>query len=214
MKKAIVIGATGMVGQQLIKKLIENAEYTEIISLVRRRTIETHPKLKEQIINFDQPETWKHLVTGDVLFSTLGTTIAQAKTKDAQYKVDYTYQFITAEIAAKNGVPTYVLVSSAGANSKSKVFYPSIKGKLEDAVKTLPFQVISIIQPGQLDGMRAEKRSAEKIGLSVMYALNKIGLFKRYKPILGCEVAKAMICAAEKKQSNTYTLDEVFQLAQ
>jgi uncharacterized protein YbjT (DUF2867 family) len=214
MKKAIVIGATGMVGQQLIKQLIENAEYSEIISLVRRRSIVSHPKLKEQLINFDEPESWKHLIVGDVLFSTLGTTIAQAKTKDAQYKVDYTYQFITAEIAAKNGVPAYVLVSSAGANSTSKVFYSSIKGKLEDAVKKLPFQVISIIQPGQLDGMRAEKRSAEKIGLSVMYALNKIGLFKRYTPILGCEVAKAMICAAEKTQSNTYTLDEVFQLAQ
>lgn len=213
MKKAIVIGGTGMVGLQLIKQLIESDEYTEIVSLVRHTSNISSPKLNEKIINFDQPESWRNLVTGDVLFSTLGTTIADAKTKNAQFKVDFAYQYNVAEIASKNGVKNYVLISSAGANSKSKTFYMNMKGQLEDAVVELPFDVISIIRPGQLDGDRNQKRISEKIGLSVMYFLNKIGLFLKYKPIQAKEVARAMINAAEKKNSDTYTLDKVFELA-
>jgi len=214
MKKAIVIGATGMVGTQLIKQLIENETYSEIVSLVRRSSGITHPKLKEQIINFDEPENWSNVVTGDVLFSTLGTTLAQAKNKEAQFEVDFTYQFTVAKIAAKNGVSNYVLISSAGSNSNSIVFYTSMKGKLEDAVKRLPFNVISIIRPGQLAGDRTEKRTSEKIGLSVMHFINKLGMMKRYKPIYAHKVARAMINAAEKKESGTYTLDKVFELAE
>ena len=213
MKKAIVIGGTGMVGLQLVKQLIEDEKYDEIISLVRRSSGINNPKLQEKIINFDQPESWSNLITGDVLFSTLGTTIAQAKTKDAQFKVDYTYQFIVAETAAKNGVGTYVLISSAGANSKSSVFYTNMKGKLEDAVQALSFKQITIIRPGQLAGNRVEKRKSEKIALSIMYFINKLGLLKRYKPIQAYQVAQAIINAAENKNSGIYSLDKVFELA-
>ena len=213
MKKAIVIGGTGMVGLQLVKQLIEDEKYDEIISLVRHSSGIGNPKLQEKIINFDQPESWSNLVTGDVLFSTLGTTIAQAKTKNAQFKVDYTYQFIVAETAAKNGVGTYVLISSAGANSKSSVFYTNMKGKLEDAVQALLFKQITIIRPGQLAGNRVEKRKSEKIALSIMYFINKLGLLKRYKPIQAYQVAQAIINAAENKNSGIYSLDKVFELA-
>jgi len=213
MKKAIVIGGTGMVGLQLVKQLIEDEKYDEIISLVRHSSGIGNPKLQEKIINFDQPESWSNLVTGDVLFSTLGTTIAQAKTKNAQFKVDYTYQFIVAETAAKNGVGTYVLISSAGANSKSSVFYTNMKGKLEDAVQALSFKQITIIRPGQLAGNRVEKRKSEKIALSIMYFINKLGLLKRYKPIQAYQVAQAIINAAENKNSGIYSLDKVFELA-
>lgn len=212
MKKAIVIGATGMVGTQLIHSLIENDDYSEIVSLVRRASGITNKKLTEHIINFDDPDTWEKLVTGDVLFSTLGTTIAQAKTKSEQYKVDFTDQYTVAKTAAKNGVTHYVLVSSAGANSNSMAFYTKMKGELEDAVKSLPFDYISILRPGQLEGNRVNKRPAEKIALSIMHGINKLGLFNRYRPILDVQVAKAMIAAASKSTSATYTLQEVFEL--
>jgi len=213
MKKAIVIGASGMVGTQLIKLLLQNDSYSEIVSFVRRPSAVRHSKLNEQVVDFEAIEKWSNLISGDVLFSTMGTTLAKAKSKDAQFNVDYNYQYWVANYAAKNGVPTYVLVSSAGANSKSRAFYMKMKGQLEDTVKTLPFKVISILQPGQLAGDRTENRLGERIGLSVMYGLNKIGLFERYKPIQGIEVAQAMINAAEKTQSSTYTLDKVFELA-
>ena len=214
MKKAIVIGSTGMVGKQLIQLLIENETYSEIVSLVRRPSGVKHPKLSELIVDFDQPESWKKYVTGDVLFSTLGTTIALAKTKEEQYKVDFTYQYAVAQIAAGNGVSHYVLISSAGANSKSRTFYMKMKGKLEDKIQSLPFEYISILRPGQLEGNRTEKRTFEKAALSIMHFINKFGLFKRYRPIMDIQVAKAMINAASKIKSATYTLDEIFKLSE
>ena len=213
MKKAIVIGGTGMVGVQLINLLIENQAFSEIVSLVRRASGIVHPKLNEHIIDFEKPEEWVNFVVGDVLFSTLGTTIAQAKTKVSQYKVDFEYQFAVAEIAASNGVSSYVLVSSAGADSKSSVFYSNMKGKLDDAVWALPFRVISILRPGQLDGNRTENRMGEKMALSVVYALNKLGILRKYHPIQAVDVAKAMITASEKQISVIYTLNEVHELA-
>ena len=212
MKKAIVIGSTGLVGSELIRKRLTNSDYSEVISLVRRKSGVTHPKLTEHVVDFDKPELWKNMVKGDVLFSAMGTTIKTAKTKDNQYKVDYTYQYETAKTAAENSVPVYVLISSAGASSNSLNFYTNMKGKLEDSVKSLPFRTIQILQPGQLDGNRKENRMAEKMGLKVMYALNKIGLLQNYKPIKGYEVAEAMIAVAEKTSSGVYRLKELFVL--
>ena len=213
MKTAIVIGSTGMVGVELVKQLIESEGYTKIISLVRRESDVKHPKLSEHIVDFNAPETWKSLVKGDVLFSVMGTTIKNAGTQANQYKVDYTYQYQIAQAASENGVPAYVLVSSAGAKSSSNNFYLKTKGQLEDDVRKLAFNVISILQPGQLDGARQENRPMEKVGLSVMYALNRVGLLRKYRPIQAKEVAKAMLHAAEKTQSGVYALDKVFELA-
>jgi uncharacterized protein YbjT (DUF2867 family) len=87
-----------------------------------------------------------------------------------------------------------------------------MKGELDEAVQQLPFETISILRPGQLDGERNEKRFGEKIGLAVMYNLNKIGLLKRYRPIQACQVARAMLLAAEKTNSKIYTLNELFEI--
>jgi uncharacterized protein YbjT (DUF2867 family) len=212
MKKALIIGATGMVGAELTRQLLEDKNYGEIVSFVRRASGVSHPKLTEHIVDFDKPESWKGLVTGDVLFSAMGTTIANAKTKDNQYKVDFTYQYETVRMASENGVPVYVLVSSAGASSRAVAFYMNMKGELEDAVKKLPFQYLHIFRPGQLDGDRKENRAGERIALKLMYVINKAGIARRYRPIHATQLAKAMIIAAGTTSSGTYTLDEIFRL--
>jgi len=212
MKKAIVLGSTGMVGSQLVDLLISTSEYAEIITFVRRPSGKIHPKLKEYVVNFDDIQSWSQYIQDNVLFSCMGTTLAQAKSKENQFKIDYTYQYNVAEIASKNEVNTYVLVSSAGANAKSSTFYMQMKGKLDEAVKSLAFKNLIILRPGQLYGDRNEKRMGEKIGLSVMFFLNKIGILSKYKPIHAMEVAKAMLAAVNKQKSATYTLDELFEL--
>lgn len=212
MRKAIVIGSTGMVGTQLVNLLLDNESFTEIISLVRKASGVNHPKLTEHIINFDKPDEWKELVKGDVLFSAMGSTLARAKTKDFQYKVDFTYQYETAKSAVENGVPCYVLVSSAGANPNSVNFYLNMKGVLEKEINRLPFKTTQIFRPGQLDGNRKENRLGEKLALKLTYFANKLGLFKKYRPIQGSELAKAMIAASEKPQSGIYTLNQIFDL--
>ena len=210
--KAIVIGSTGMVGKQLIIQLLKSNDYTEVVSLVRRQSKVIHPKLKEHVINFDLPDTWSHLVSGDVLYSCLGTTIKQAKTQDSQFKVDFTYQYVVARIAAENGVSKYVLVSSAGAHERSPIFYSRMKGKLDASILSLPFEVISILRPGQLYGDRDVNRPADKISVFIMFLLNKLHILRKYKPINASEVASAMINAAKKEKTAIYTLNELFGL--
>ncbi len=211
---AILIGATGLVGSALLDQLLEDEDYEKIIVLHRRSTGIGHSKLEEHIIDFDHPKHWKELVKGDVLFSTLGTTIKTAGSKDVQYKVDFTYQYETAKAAAENGVKTYVLVSSAGSNANSKMFYPRIKGELEEAVKKLSFHSINILQPSILDGNRKEFRFGEKVGLIVMKALSWIPGIRKYRPIKDEIVASAMrYCSSKNSEGiNIYTLDEIFDL--
>jgi uncharacterized protein YbjT (DUF2867 family) len=178
---ANVIGASGLVGEQLISQLLQNEEFEKVRSFVRRLSGMTHPKLEEIKIDFDNPESWTPLVKGDVLFSSMGTTIKMAKTKENQYRVDFTYQYEFAKAAAENGVTAYILVSSMGANSKSSVFYSRIKGELEEAVTKLSFRKLIIFRPSILDGDRKEKRSGEKIGLVISRFVTKF-ILKKYRP--------------------------------
>jgi uncharacterized protein YbjT (DUF2867 family) len=178
---ANVIGASGMVGQQLVAQLLNYPDFKKVRVFARRTSGTTHPKLVEHLIDFDKPESWKDLVQGDILFSTLGTTIKVAKTKENQYRVDYTYQYEFAKVAAENGISAYVLVSSMGASSKSSVFYSRIKGELEDAVSKLNFKKIVIFRPSILDGNRQEKRAGEKIGLVISRFLTRF-VMKNFKP--------------------------------
>lgn len=215
MKTALMIGATGLVGLQLVALLLTDERFSKIKVFTRRSMGIVHPKLEEYIVDFDQPQNWQHLLTGDVLFSTLGTTLKKAGSKPAQYKIDYTYQYTTAQAAAANGVADYVLVSSAGASVDSKIFYSRMKGELEKDVALLPFKHIHIIQPGILTGSRKEKRTGEKIAVALMSVLAPIPGLTAYKPIPARTVAQAMINASfdDSQPIQVYTLKKVFDLA-
>ncbi len=215
MRKAIVIGATGLVGGQLMELLLNDSRFESVKIFVRRTANITHPKLTEHIVDFDAPDTWKKLVTGDVLYSAMGTTLRVAGSKEAQYKIDYTYQYNVARTAAANEVKEYVLISSAGAAIDSKIFYSRMKGELERDIKRLPFETIHIIRPGLLAGERVQVRTGEKIGIGVMNAISIIPGLGKLKPIQGREVAQAMINATFRHVVgiHTYSLGEVFDLA-
>ncbi|MFN7117387.1 MAG: NAD(P)H-binding protein [Saprospiraceae bacterium] len=193
MKTAIILGATGLTGSQLLDLLLQDTRFSTVKILVRRTVGFTHPKLKEHIVDFDQPKYWSSIVTGDVLFSTLGTTLKKAGSQEAQYEVDYNYQYQVAEIAARNGVPTYVLVSASGANENSPFFYLRTKGELDQAVQRLRFRRINIMRPGFLDGDRKESRAMEKLGLKTIKALNNWGLLHNFRPIHVRQLARIMI---------------------
>lgn len=211
---ALVIGGTGLVGNELVRLLIQNDDFEKVVVFGRGSINIDHPKLTEYLIDFASPESWRDLVCGDVLFSTLGTTLAAAGSKAKQYEIDYTYQYKFAETASKNGVNEYVLVSSIGANPSSPFFYMRMKGELEESVSNLPFEKTIILRPAQLYGARKEKRSGEEIGLKVTRFLNKIGLMRKRLPIHAKTVAKAMLNSLNNnKPFARYTGNELFEIA-
>ncbi len=214
MKKAIVIGSTGLVGSNLIQLLLKDNDYNSVVSFSRKSLGISHPKLIEHIIDFEKPFDWKSKVMGDVLFSALGTTLKQAGSKDAQYKVDFTFQYEFALTAANNKVPNYVLVSAAFAKVNSSIFYSRIKGELERDVEKLSFAKTIFIRPGLINGNRKDKRIMEKISATVLSFFSKIPGLKKWKPIAGAEVAQAMINAEKTAKSGkqSYTLQQVFDL--
>lgn len=142
--QAIILGATGATGKDLLELLLQDVTIKHVLIFVRRKTNVAHPKLTEHVIDFEKIDLSKHLIKGDVLFSCLGTTLKVAGSKQAQWKIDFDYQYLFAGAAKENNVNTYVLVSALGASSKSKLFYPKMKGELEDAVKKLNFTSLNI----------------------------------------------------------------------
>ncbi len=201
--KALVIGATGATGKDLVNKLLEDKDFEEVHAFVRRPLDINNNKLTSHVVNFENPEEWQDLVKGDVAFSCLGTTLKDAGSKDAQRKVDYDYQYNFAKVAKDNNVEDYILVSSYGANPNSKIFYSRMKGELEQAVKDLHFNKITIFQPGMLERKDTE-RTGEVLGGKIIKFANKFGVFESQKPLPTNILAQAMVNSSKIK-SNGYS---------
>ncbi len=196
--KALVIGATGATGKDLVNQLLNDKDYEEVNIFVRKPVSLDNPKLKTHIVDFEKPEEWKDLVKGDVAFSCLGTTLKAAGSKEAQRKVDYDYQYNFAKTAKENSVDDYILVSSYGANPNSKIFYSRMKGELEQSIKALHFNKLMIFQPGMLDRKNSE-RTGEVLGGKIIRFANKFGVFTQQKPLPTDILAKAMINSSKIK---------------
>ena len=211
-KTAIVIGATGVVGRAVVNQLAISDVYTKIVTLTRSQALHASDKVENHIVDFDQLEHYAELFGGDALFSCLGTTLKQAGSVDAQRSVDFAYQLHAAELAVRQGVNHYLLVSSSGANSASRSAYLKMKGELEQRVKHLPFNRISIFQPSLLIGERKDQRLGEDIGRMILPVLCKLPLLKRYRPIRGDQVAAKMIRVSLQPGPplEFFTLDAIF----
>ncbi|MEY4480160.1 MAG: hypothetical protein RLZZ267_838 [Bacillota bacterium] len=195
---AIVVGATGAVGKDLVELLVKDDSFKQVDVFVRRKLDVQHDKLNIHIIDFDKPEQWGHLVKADVLFSCLGTTLKTAGSKEAQWKIDYDYQYAFAKQAKVNDVSHYVLVSATGSSPNAKFFYPRMKGMLEEAVKALEFRKLTIFRPPLLIRKNTD-RPGEVIGYKVLAFLNRLGIARSQKPLATEALAQAMINAVKTK---------------
>lgn len=205
--KALVIGATGATGKDLVNQLLQDKDVEEVNIFVRKPVAIQNEKLKVHVVNFENPEEWKNKVKGDVAFSCLGTTLKAAGSKEAQRKVDFDFQYEFAKAAKENKVDDYILVSAYGANPKSKIFYSKMKGELEEAVKNLRFEKITIFRPGMLERKDSD-RAGEVLGSRIIRFANKLGLLESQKPLPTDVLAKAMINSSKIK-SNGYSSIEL-----
>jgi len=211
--KALVIGATGATGRELVNLLINDEDFDQVSIFVRRAPELVHEKLKIHTIDFNEIKKHKDLIKGDILFSALGTTKKEAGGKQRQYIIDYTYQYEFAKIAAENRVDQLSLVSSIGANPKSFMFYPKMKGELESDVKKLKFKKIDIFQPPILIRQPEIIRKGEKKAISIIQKLNKLGILKSQQPLMVSNLAERMVKTAKtnsKEKVNTYLPKELF----
>lgn len=210
---ALIIGATGATGRELVQLLTKDDNFHQVSIFVRTIPKINDEKLTIHKIDFAKLVEYKDLIKGDILFSALGTTKKEAGSKKEQYLVDYTYQFEFAKMASENRVANYSLVSSTGANAKSLFFYPKIKGALEEAVKKLNFQKIDIFQPPILIRQPDLIRPREKSGIKFLNAFNKVGLLKSQKPLKVEDLATKMIKEATKARKDrivTFTTKDLF----
>lgn len=209
--RALIIGATGAVGRDLVQLLIHDDSFEEINIFVRRDPNIKNEKVKVHVVDFDHPDNWRLLVQGDVVFSCMGTSRRAVGSKDAQYTVDYTYQYQFAKTAVEQGVKAYILVSSAMANPDSLFFYTQMKGKLERAINQLPFQQISILRPPSLI-RKGSTRLNEKIAVAVLQFFNRFGLLMSQRPMKTEILAKSMVSLAKSGKSGVFETQEIFSL--
>jgi uncharacterized protein YbjT (DUF2867 family) len=223
MRKAFVLGASGLVGREIVKELLTEARIARVTAFVRKPGalaaigIASDPKLVERCVNFEdllrEETNWFQGLENcehSILFSSLGTTIKQAGTKDQQKLIDFTYQLKTAEdykraTATTGTSATYVLISAIGASKSSPFFYSKIKGELEEAIMQLGFQKTHILRPSLLLGKREQRRFGESVATSVFAFIKRIGirLPKTAEPIQAKDVAKSAIRSAIENDAKT-----------
>lgn len=194
-RAALLLGATGLVGGHCLHYLLKDDKYHRIVALTRRNLNLENPKLVQHTIDFDRLENYSDHIKADDIFCCLGTTIKKAGFQEAFRQVDYHYPLQIAKLAVKNGARQFLLISSLGANQKSKIFYNRVKGEIEAAIREIPFYGIQIFRPSLLVGERAETRTGEKVGEFFLKMVKPalIGNWKKYRAITALNVAKAMV---------------------
>jgi len=196
-KTALIIGATGLVGNLLTHQLVDSPIYEKVKVLVRKSLPWQHPRLQEVQFDFDHPNG---LVTqADDIFCCLGTTIKKAGSQEAFKKVDYQYPLDIARLSLANGASQFAIVTAMGADSKSMFFYNRVKGNVERDLAALNFPSLLIFRPSLLMGSRRQEdsRLAERVAERVMGLLNPL-IPDKYKGIQAAKVANAMLTTAQQ----------------
>lgn len=192
--KAIVIGATGLVGNLILKDILNDRDFSEVRIFVRRPTGITNPKLKEFVNPMKDIDSLRSEIQGDVIFNALGTTIKQAGSQAEQQRIDRELPIAFARLASKNGVKIMLNISSVGANMNGG-FYLKTKAEMENGTENFFPGTVFHFRPGFLVGKRKDFRLVEKIAFGVMKAIDPVlsGSFKKYRSMPVDKLAKAMV---------------------
>lgn len=208
---AIVAGATGLVGRELVKMLLNHPAYNRVVVLVRREIGLSHPKLEERHIMFDrmEKEVEGELFKDADVFCSLGTTIKQAGSQEAFRRVDHDYPLSLGQIARQNGAARFIIVSAMGSSDRSRMFYNRVKGETERDLALLGLSRLVVLKPSLMFGDRTENRPGERAAIVIfrLFGALMIGPLARYKAIESRKVAQAMILAARREGPSLEVLE-------
>jgi uncharacterized protein YbjT (DUF2867 family) len=198
-KTALLAGATGLVGSALLPLLLASERYAKVIVVGRRPVPTQHPKLVQVVTDLDQLEHERLRLIADDVYCCLGTTIRQAGSQEAFYKVDFLYVVRLAALTSANFAAQLLVVSSLGADVNSRFYYSRVKGEMEESISQTPFRAIHIFRPSLLLGERAAPRLGERFGAAVLALVHPLlrGGWRKYRPVAAATVAQAMLRAAE-----------------
>ena len=205
MTTAWLAGGSGLVGGALLRRLLDDPSFTQVVAVGRRPLGLAHPRLAEAPLDFADPAAFAGLARPDVAFSALGTTIRRAGSRPAFRAVDHDAVVAFARAARAAGARAFVHVTALGADPRSRVFYNAVKGEVEASVARLGFERAVALRPSILDGPRAERRPAVRASLAVARALGP--LLGKYRPTPADAVAAAMIGAAKGGGAGVHALE-------
>lgn len=213
--KVLLAGATGLVGGLCLKRLLADDFFQSVITVGRRPLPDASadPRLTQVIADLGDLGPYASEISAATVICALGSTMKKAGSKDAFYKVDFTYAFNLAKTARQNGASQFLLVSALGASPKALSFYARVKGELEKEVAGLGFESLTIFRPSLMLGKRGEFRMGEEIAKVVAPRVN-FAIPKKYRPIEAETVAAALWIAARLKKPgvNIYESDAISRL--
>lgn len=216
MSTALVVGATGLIGAQVLKLLLEGSAFEKVRAVVRRASGAPHVKLDERVVDFEALKA-ADFAGVDAVFSCLGTTIKVAGSQERFARVDHDYVVATAKLAREGGATALALVSAVGAGAGATSFYARVKGQAEADVEALGYPTLEIFQPGLLLGDRAERRPVERFFQGVFPVLQGalVGGLRRYRAVEAGRVARAMVAALAAATPGVHrrTFDDIVRLA-
>lgn len=215
-KTAIILGATGLTGGNLLDFLLKDSRYGKIKVFSRSSVGISNPKLEEHLIDLFELEKHKEIFQADEVFCCIGTTKSKTPDNSLYKKIDYGIPFAAAKLSKENKINTFIVVSAMGANPESKVFYNKTKGEMERDILKLNIKNTYILQPGLIGGNRSEKRLGESIAKFLFKILNPI-IPKNYRTISPETIAKAMVTLANqgysKNRVENQTIKEIAENA-
>lgn len=203
--KLLLVGATGLVGQQVLSQALDDPRVEALVAPTRRALTTTHRKLVAPIIRFDDLPVSADWWQADAAICTLGTTIKKAGSRENFREVDRDYPLAVARLARKHGTPSFVVVSAMGANRNSRFFYSRVKGELEADLAALNFPSLTLVRPGLIRGEREEQRTGENIAAKVLQLFGPL-VPKALRINQSSKVAQVLLNAALHDQPGTRTI--------